>query len=101
MTADEGGLAVFRGIPFAQPPAAWDGVREAYEFGAAPPRSSVLAPAATPAGDDWLTVNVWSPAADPAIPAGPPMNPRERLTRVFDLPSLVTAYPEEASRRLW
>ena len=79
----EGGLAVFRGIPFARPPvgrlrfaapqpaAAWDGVREARDFGSAPPssalaRSSVLAPAATPAGDDWLTVNVWSPAADPA-----------------------------------
>ena len=74
----EGGLAVFRGIPFAQPPvgrlrfaaprpaAAWDGVREARAFGPGPPQSSVLAPAAAPAGDDWLTVNVWSPAADPA-----------------------------------
>jgi para-nitrobenzyl esterase len=74
----EGGLAVFRGIPFALAPvgrlrfaaprsaAAWDGVREASAFGSAPPQSSVLAPAATPADDDWLTVNVWSPAADPA-----------------------------------
>jgi para-nitrobenzyl esterase len=70
----EGGLAVFRGIPFAQPrvgrlrfaapqpAAAWDGVREASEFGSPPPQSSVLAPAAGPADDDWLTLNVWSPA---------------------------------------
>jgi para-nitrobenzyl esterase len=74
----EGGLAVFRGVPFALPPvgrlrfaaprpaAAWDGVREAREFGSAPPQSGNLASAATTAGDDWLTVNVWSPAADPA-----------------------------------
>jgi para-nitrobenzyl esterase len=74
----EGGLVVFRGIPFAQPPvgparfaaprppAAWDGVREAFAFGSAPPQSSTYGPAPAPADDDWLTVSVWTPAADPA-----------------------------------
>ena len=45
----EGGLAVFRGIPFAQPPTGaarfaaprpvtqWDGVRDATAFGSPPP----------------------------------------------------------------
>jgi para-nitrobenzyl esterase len=74
----ENGIAVFRGIPFAQPPVgdlrfaaprparAWDGVREAAMFGPPPPQSAFLltptapvAPGADP--DDWLTVNVFSP----------------------------------------
>jgi para-nitrobenzyl esterase len=73
----EGGLAVFRGIPFAEPPVGelrfaaprpvqgWDGVREAFAYGPPPPqdiriigRPGVLDAAP---GDDWLTVNVWSP----------------------------------------
>ena len=74
----EGGLAVFRGIPFAQPPtgpgrfaaprpaAAWDGVREAFSYGSPPPQSSSYGPAPAPSDDDWLTVNVWTPAPDPA-----------------------------------
>jgi para-nitrobenzyl esterase len=74
----EGGLAVFRGIPFAQPPTGparfaaprpvmpWDGVRDATAFGSPPPQSSVFGPAPAPADDDWLTLNVWTPAADPA-----------------------------------
>jgi para-nitrobenzyl esterase len=72
------GVAVFRGIPFAQPPVGelrfaaprpalpWDGVREATAFGPPPPQSELwpssippLAPGADP--DDWLTVNVFSP----------------------------------------
>ena len=75
----EGGVAVFRGIPFAQPPVGdlrfaaprparpWDGVREAAMFGPPPPQAGFLLmpmapvdPAANP--DDWLTVNVFSPA---------------------------------------
>jgi para-nitrobenzyl esterase len=74
----ENGVAVFRGIPFAQPPVgalrfaaprparAWDGVREAAMFGPPPPQSGLLptlmspiAPGADPG--DWLTVNVFSP----------------------------------------
>ena len=74
----EDGLAVFLGIPFAQPPTgrarfaepqpvtAWDGVREASSFGSPPPQSSTYGPAPVPSDDDWLTVNVWTPAADPA-----------------------------------
>ena len=70
----EGGVAVFRGVPFARPPVGklrlaapapvepWDGVREAASFGPPPPQSSVLgAPATSDADGDWLTVNVWSP----------------------------------------
>jgi para-nitrobenzyl esterase len=70
----EDGLAVFRGIPFAQPPVgelrfaaprpvkAWDGVRETVSFGPPPPLSLLAGPPSGRAtGDDWLTVNVWSP----------------------------------------
>ncbi|WP_329348472.1 carboxylesterase family protein [Streptomyces sp. NBC_01261] len=78
----EDGLAVFRGIPFAEPPVGearfqaprpvhgWDGVREARDFGPPPPQESGfqgrrgVVEGAT--GDDWLTVNVWTPAPDPA-----------------------------------
>ncbi|TLS48137.1 carboxylesterase family protein [Streptomyces montanus] len=77
----EDGLAVFRGIPFAEPPVgaarfaaprpvrAWDGVREAFSFGPPAPQDSVMAGRSggpeLPTGDDWLTVNVWTPDPDP------------------------------------
>jgi len=84
----ENGVAVFRGIPFAQPPVGalrfaapqsaqpWDGVREAAMFGPPPPQSArLLAPSAPVAPgadpDDWLTVNVFSP--DPGGAALPVM----------------------------
>lgn len=70
----EGGVAVFRGMPFARPPVGalrlaapvpeqrWDGVREAVAYGPPPPQSRLVgAPAADDAEGDWLTVNVWSP----------------------------------------
>ena len=79
---NENGVAVFRGIPFAEPPigqrrfqapeptAPWDGVRPATEFGPPSPQASTPeepdppgAPAAPPVdpGGGWLTVNVWTP----------------------------------------
>ncbi|WP_222267981.1 carboxylesterase/lipase family protein [Modestobacter marinus] len=77
----EGGLAVFRGIPFAAPPVGrrrfqepepaepWDGVREADVYGPPPPQSFLGPPPSTPAVSgpvrhdptDWLTLNVWTP----------------------------------------
>ncbi|GAB2818658.1 carboxylesterase/lipase family protein [Streptomyces daliensis] len=76
----EGGLAVFRGIPYAQAPtgealfappgpaAAWDGVREALAFGPPPPQGTMpgMQPEPPVSGDEWLTVNVWTPAPGPA-----------------------------------
>ncbi|WP_219464967.1 carboxylesterase/lipase family protein [Nonomuraea rhizosphaerae] len=74
----ETGLAVFRGIPFAEPPVGalrfaapqpargWDGVRPALEFGPPPPQSGLLGASQDSAGDDWLTLNVWTPSPDPA-----------------------------------
>ncbi|WP_405837537.1 carboxylesterase/lipase family protein [Streptomyces sp. NBC_01518] len=82
----ENGLAVFRGIPFAAPPvgearfaaprraARWHGVREAFAFGSCAPQDyavfrdqvGALPPQST--DDDWLTLNVWTPAPDRAAP---------------------------------
>ena len=73
------GVARFLGIPYAAsptgplrfrapaPPQAWDGTREADRFGATPPKPAypvpfdTLLPEPDIAGDDWLTVNVWTP----------------------------------------
>ena len=78
------GLAVFRGIPFAQPPVGearfaaprpahrWDGVRDAFEFGPPAPqdlagfRPQGMDVSLPPSNGDWLTVNVWTPDPDPA-----------------------------------
>ncbi|MEU6992243.1 carboxylesterase family protein [Streptomyces sp. NPDC046465] len=82
----EAGVAVFRGIPFAEPPVgalrfaaprpvrSWSGVREAVSYGPPPPQGGHFgmdALARETAGDDWLTVNVWSP--DPGPDAGLPV----------------------------
>jgi len=81
----EHGNAVFRGIPFAEPPlgelrfqapqpvTGWDGVRDAGEFGPPCPQApfpGVPALAADTTGE-WLTVNVWTP--DPEARALPVM----------------------------
>lgn len=43
----------------------------------------------------------WTRFAAVGDPGWPAYDPQRRLTRIFDLPPAVTAYPEEASRRLW
>jgi para-nitrobenzyl esterase len=69
--SSEGGLTVYRGIPFAAPPvgdlrwrapqpaAKWEGVREATKFAPAPMQGGN-----SPSGksEDCLYLNVWSPA---------------------------------------
>ncbi|TKA00640.1 carboxylesterase/lipase family protein [Actinacidiphila oryziradicis] len=78
---EEDGVAVFRGIPFAQAPVGglrfaaprpvrhWEGVREAAAFGPPPPQSAAMggrgAPSPEVTDTDWLTVNVWSPGSVP------------------------------------
>ncbi|MFF3068984.1 carboxylesterase/lipase family protein [Kitasatospora sp. NPDC057904] len=78
--AREGGVAVFRGIPFAEPPVGvrrfgaparvgrWSGVRDATAFGPPPPQGGALGMGVLSrdkSGDDWLTVNVWTPEPGP------------------------------------
>ncbi|WP_405064293.1 carboxylesterase family protein [Kribbella sp. NBC_01505] len=69
----EAGCAVFRGIRYAEPPVGalrfaephpvdpWDGVRDATTFGPPPPQSGLLGASQEDAGDDWLTLNLWTP----------------------------------------
>ena len=74
----EDDLAVFRGIPYATLPARftaphpvrpWSGVRPATTFGPPPPQSAVFGPPdGTTDGDEWLTLNVWSPALGGRLP---------------------------------
>ncbi|WP_225991864.1 carboxylesterase/lipase family protein [Actinomadura montaniterrae] len=73
----EGGVSVFRGVPYAaaptgalryrppEPPEAWGGVRDATAFGPSAPQLSggELFDAGVPWGEDCLTLNVWTPAA--------------------------------------
>ncbi|GAA3588432.1 carboxylesterase family protein [Nonomuraea rosea] len=74
----EDGLAVFRGVPFAEPPVGgarfaaprpargWEGTRDAFAFGPPPPQEAGMAGQNGAQGDDWLTANVWTPDPDPA-----------------------------------
>lgn len=73
------GVVSFLGIPYAAsptgplrfqapaPPAPWTGIREAAAFGPTPPKPDypapfdVLLPEPSLAGDDWLTLNIWTP----------------------------------------
>ncbi len=69
-------VAVFKGIPYAEPPVGglrfappqprrpWKGVLDALEFGPTPQRGEAgitLIPEHAIAGDDTLSVNVWTP----------------------------------------
>src|ERR1700744_2637846 len=75
---NERGNAVFRGIPFAQPPLGklrfmapepalpWEGVRDAGAFGPPAPQATDPVPVGAPEpprdpSGEWLTVNVWNP----------------------------------------
>ncbi len=80
------GVSRFLGIPYAasptgplrfaapEPPAAWDGVRDCTRFGPTPPKPAYVAPfdellpEPDIRGDDWLTLNVWTPAAADRAP---------------------------------
>ncbi|MCO1574710.1 carboxylesterase family protein [Crossiella sp. SN42] len=79
----QAGLEVFRGIPFAEPPVGalrfaapqpvrgWDGVREAVAYGPPPPQPGVFgmdALAGETPGEDWLTVNVFTPGIGAELP---------------------------------
>lgn len=74
----DGGLNIFKGIPYAKPPfgvrrwtppepaGMWDGVREAVEFGPScvqppMPETSLYADKPTRMSEDCLTLNVWAP----------------------------------------
>lgn len=77
----DGGVAAYRGIPFAQPPTGarrfrrplphpgWEGVREATRFGDSPAQPSSPYFAGLTMSEDCLTLNVWAPT-EPA-PARP------------------------------
>src|ERR1700751_5510930 len=83
------GVAAFKGIPYAAPPfgpnrlrppvrpQAWDGGRDAMAYGRPPPSPpspppyAGLLPEPVIAGDDCLTLNVWTP--DPGAAGLPVM----------------------------
>ena len=73
----ESGLAVFKGIPYAEPPArfaapapvrAWDGTRDALAYGPPPPQSGLLGTGGPAGSTGWLTVNVWTPETAASLP---------------------------------
>lgn len=82
----EAGIAAFKGIPYAAPPvgmnrwrppapaAAWSGVRDAAQFGAAciqPTRwvESIYSADLGATSEDCLTLNIWSPSTAPTTKA--------------------------------
>ena len=77
----EGGLCVFRGVPYAeppvgprrfrapQPPGPWPGVRDTRSFGAPAPQipgmlARLLGSDTDCASEDCLSLNLWTPALD-------------------------------------
>ncbi|MDP0397863.1 carboxylesterase/lipase family protein [Tsukamurella strandjordii] len=80
-----GGTAIYRGIPYAQPPVGalrfaapapvphWDGVRPAIEFGPPPPQSGPGPQAAASDDANWLTVTVCIPTPARSSDSGLPV----------------------------
>ena len=80
VSADEGRVRVFKGLPYAAPPvgalrwkapapvAPWTGVRKADAFGAQCMQPPVFADIVfdRPASEDCLYLNLWTPATDAA-----------------------------------
>ena len=82
--AEEDGLYVFRGIPYAAPPVGalrfrapqphpgWEGVRDAIDFGAIAPQiandglEELLGSFPQPQSEDCLFLNIWTPGIDRA-----------------------------------
>jgi para-nitrobenzyl esterase len=80
------GVTRFLGIPYAasptgplrfaapERPTAWDGTRDCTRFGPTPPKPAYVAPfdellpEPDIAGDDWLTLNVWTPDTAGRVP---------------------------------
>ena len=72
------GVVVFRGIPFAEPPARfaapepvepWDGTRDATSYGPPPPQSGLFGTGArADSAEGWLTLNVWTPDLAAGLP---------------------------------
>jgi para-nitrobenzyl esterase len=77
----EHSVTAFRGVPYAAapvgelryrppvPPAAWDGERDASQFGVTAPQLNEpggLFTPSLPPGEDCLTLNVWTPSPEPA-----------------------------------
>jgi para-nitrobenzyl esterase len=74
----EGGVTAFKGVPYAtaarwappRPAPGWTGIRDALEFGPQAPQTPGLLEAAFgladwPMSEDCLSLNVWTPRADP------------------------------------
>jgi para-nitrobenzyl esterase len=75
------GIRIFKGVPYAaaptgpnhlmppERPPAWEGVRDASEFGPKPPQTptpaqvSEMLPETPGSGDNCLTLNIWAPLA--------------------------------------
>ena len=63
----------------------------------------LIGPAPCPAAEEVSAQfrTAWTRFAVTGDPGWPAYDPQRRLTRFFDLPPAVAAYPEEVSRRLW
>ncbi|MGY4386934.1 carboxylesterase family protein [Streptomyces sp. TE12347] len=96
--AVEGGLTVFKGVPYAAPPVGplrwrpaqphpgWAGTRDATAFGPSAPQlyreggDPVLGThGAPPFSEDCLTLNVWTPGGRRRRAAGAGLDPRRRF----------------------